>query len=298
MFREAFDMYLATESIRSVKSIQKAEKRFFGMVEHFFTVERNLTSLDQVKTEDLQLLTNWLALPQKTADFEKEAWCKTTNAGFLKSLKALLTKAFHTERIKKNPAAYWKIPRGKSKQRRPMTIQEFNQIYIAAPEWFRPILAFIRLTGARGASVAGLTWDDVDFEQRTIKLHTNKGGGSDLLFPLYDTLQTFMLQVKSEHRARHNYIFSDRRGNPVTAGIISTTGSRLIKRCGLVGVVLYGLRHALAAELTRKGTPLEITRQVLGHSNIAQTAHYSKMVGNEAVSKALDDVRPKELVHV
>ncbi len=59
----------------------------------------------------------------------------------------------------------------------------------------------------------------------------------------------------------------------------------------LNGVVLYGLRHAIGAELTAAGVPLEITRQAMGHSSVNQTSHYAKGIASSVVGDAFAQIR-------
>ena len=171
-------------------------------------------------------------------------------------------------------------------------------IHALAPEWFQPILTFMKMTGSRGASIATLTWGDIDFEKGLLILKSRKGGVrriKEIPFPLYPALQEFLSAeyFRQTDPAPESFVFKGPEGNPVSAQDISTAGSQLIKKAGLRGVVLYGLRHALAVELTTAGVPLEITRQAMGHSSISQTSHYASGLASQAVADALNSIRKK-----
>ncbi len=202
----------------------------------------------------------------------------------------------HTDRILKNPCELWKVPRGTSERRRAMTAEEYAVLYASAPEWFRPVIAFIRLTGCRGASVEALKWEDVDFTAGVVRLKSRKGGLKKMKvipIPLYPALEELLQSEKAKfYQSMSSPVFWGKLGTPVTAQEISTEGSRLIRKV-LPGakVVLYGLRHAIAVELTEAGVPLEITRQAMGHSSVQQTSHYAQGIRSSAVADAFAQIR-------
>ena len=54
---------------------------------------------------------------------------------------------------------------------------------------------------------------------------------------------------------------------------------KYIGRAGLVdkGYTLHCLRHTFATNLLNAGMPIEVLRDLLGHSNLQQTQHYAKL---------------------
>jgi integrase len=293
---EALSIFLETDSAQKAERSQRADRRFFKIALLYFTgLGRKYCS--DIELEDIQRFALWLEKPQSIGGIEKEAWAQPSIALRFQTLKKLFRKLFLTERIRRNPFDLFKVDRGQSRRRRPMTLVEFEKIQTLAPDWVRPVLAFMRLTGARGASIAMLTWGDVDFERHGLILKSRKGGArrmKEIHFPLYPALEELLEKERFkylEHPPPESPIFLGPSGQPVTAQDISTAGSRLIKRAGIKGVVLYGLRHAIATELTEAGVPLEITRQAMGHSSIGQTSHYASGIASKAVSDALELIR-------
>ncbi len=295
-----FQLFLESDSAQKTPRGAKADAYFLGVALHFMNKVRQLEYIDQVRLEDLQILQRWLSEPQQIGLAKKEAWSDTTVEYYTRIIKKFFRKMHATDRIAKNPCAIWKVPRGTAEVRRPMSLQEFEQIYAASPEWFRPILTFLRMTGSRGASVAALTWADVDFKSRIVILRSRKGGLKQTklipipMYPaLYDFLYKAVLDVQDFERPplTSDPVFWGPRGIAVTAQEITSEGSRLIKKLGLKGVVLYGLRHAVGAEMTAAGIPLEITRQAMGHSSVTQTSHYAKGIASSVVSEAFARIR-------
>ncbi len=299
---EEFQLFLATDSAQKSARSAKADAYFLGIVLHFFTSARQLEYIDQVRLEDLQLLQIWLAKEQTLPGGKiKAPWGDPTLEFYSRVLKKFFRKMFHVERCTRNPCTLWKVPKGSAIQRRPMNMQEFEAVYAAAPDWFQPILMFIRLTGSRGASVASLTWEDVHFDSHTLILRSRKGGLKQIKLipiPMYPALFEFLETEKAKIlNTNLKYpVFWGPKGTAVTAQEISSEGSRLIRKVvKLSGVVLYGLRHAIAAEMTAAGIPLEITRQAMGHSSVAQTSHYAKGIASSVVSDAMASIRGRNL---
>lgn len=294
---EAFKSFLETDSAKKTQKSQDADRRFFKICLYFFG-SRNRQFVSEVELEDVELFSLWLEKEQVLGQFKKEAWAQPSIALKMQVLKKLFRKLFLTERIKRNPFDLFRVDRGTSKKRRPMAPEEFDQIFGLAPEWFKPILRFMRLTGSRGASVATLTWGDVDFEHGALTLRSRKGGVrrvKEIPFPLYPALRdllAFELLRLAKAPIPESNIFKGPSGHPVTAQDIATAGSQLIKKAGLSGkVVLYGLRHAIATEMCEAGIPLEIIRQAMGHSSITQTSHYASGISSKSVSEALEKIR-------
>lgn len=296
---EAFKSFIQTESAQKAPRSRNADKRYFFITRWFFENERRVSMADEVTFEDLQLFQLWASKPQKCGDVSKDTWDDTTISRCAKLLKQVFRKLERMGRVKKNPAEFWKVPCGTSGRRRPMTESEFQALHLAAATWFKPILQFMRLTGARGASVAGLLWSDIDFNAKRIILRSRKGGlkkTKEIILPLYDDLYWFLISIRNLvvlDNLDHPVFFNQARF-PITADTISAYGHTLIKQCGFEGLVLYGLRHAIAVDMTKAGISLETTRQGMGHSNISQTSDYARGIGLDSVAEAFNQIRPSK----
>lgn len=293
---EAFKSFLEIESAQKTKANAKADERFFEIVRHFLGKERGLQLVEEVGVEDLQRLQLWLAPARQIGPMTKDDWSDTTIAHHCKVLKTVFKKLLAMERIQKNPAAHWTIPAGESEKRRPMTAEEFGRIYELASERERAILLTMRLTGARGASIAALTWGEINLTDCTMLLRSRKGGRKKVktvVIPIFPALLEALTKIWNQHPSKvpNAAVFLDENDRPVSAHWISVRGSRLIQRAGLKGVVLYGLRHALATDLIAAGVSGEITRQIMGHSDERQLKEYTSHLELENLSKALVKIR-------
>lgn len=288
LLKDAFASFLETESELKTEASKKADSWFFDLALSYFNAQ-SLFHVEQITLEDLQKSRIFMQKSRK--------WSDTTTASRCKLLKAVFNKLMISGRIAKSPAEHWKIPTGTAKRRRPMTRQEFQKLMnLEMPSWLRPVLHFIRLTGARGATVASLKWRDVDYEKRTVYLSSRKGklrSTKVVPFPIYDELLNLFDSLSLANGMPNSFVFTDQYNEPLTGHQISDAAHRLIKRSGLDGVVLYSLRHSLAVDLTEAGVSMEITRQLMGHSNISQTQAYAQGVGHDSLKNSVDLIRGK-----
>ncbi len=298
----AFANYLAIDSKQKTEASQKSDTRFLAIAEYYFKGHK-LALLDQVGLESLEIFERWLGQPQKCGSIAKPAWLQQSIARHCKVLKVIFKKAYHSGKIPRNPAEIWRISRGNPGKRRPMTWEEFEKILVLAPHWYKPILHALAFTGARPVAIADLCWSDVDFARATLKLKSRKGGKNKMktiLIPMIPELSRMLSELWNQRAGGPvsaniptQRVFINDRQEIVTASMISKTGSRLIKKAGLNGVVLYCIRHALATDLLSAGVDSDIARRILGHSDPRMLDEYTSHLGTEQLQKALTLVRGK-----
>ncbi len=141
----------------------------------------------------------------------------------------------------------------------------------------RLIIELILLTGLRVSEVLGITPDDIDFRNRTIRIH-GKGSRDRTVYPprelLYDLrdymadkgAQTKFGMPKSqrdfEHIERQNRIFTLTRQRVF----------QIIK--DLSGRSPHKLRHTFAVNYLEAGGDLRTLQKILGHSSLKTTSIY------------------------
>jgi integrase/recombinase XerD len=142
------------------------------------------------------------------------------------------------------------------------------------------ILALLSRLGLRCCEVAGLCLDDIDWRAGEVTIR-GKGSATERL-PL----------PRDVGEALVDYL---RDGRPVSAGFrevfvtakaprrrLSPTAVTHVvgcacKRVGMAPVGAHRLRHTLACELLRVGTPLAQIAPILRHASVATTAIYAKV---------------------
>lgn len=291
---ESFASYLETTSPKKSLSSQKIDKRVLAITQYYFEKVLGQTLMNEIRVEHLERFEIWASEPQKCGVISKEPWSPSSILRHGKTIKSIFRKAFLTDRIRRDPAALWKLQGGDpAERRRPMTDEEFDQILAAAPEWYKPILRILAATGARPSSIARLQWKDIEVAKATLYLTTRKGGRNREKrnpFPITDEIREILHQIDSKN-VKHVFL---KDGQPISGPLISITGHRLIRELGLEGVVIYGLRHKFATDLLRNNTSTDLARRLMGHSSEKMLKEYSSHLGIESLENAVSSMRKKQ----
>lgn len=83
-------------------------------------------------------------------------------------------------------------------------------------------------------------------------------------------------------------VFCTLTGKKLDGGYVRRTFAEKAKRAGVLRRVHpHGLRHTFASNMSRAGQPIEIIRDALGHSTLAVTDHYLRVVSGARVIDAM-----------
>lgn len=155
------------------------------------------------------------------------------------------------------------------------------------PEELPAAVAAIRLllfTGCRRTEILALRWDQVDFEQRCLRLPTSKTGAKVVY------LNAPALEVLSNvKRVRDNpYVIVGQRAKQHLADIAGPW-RRIRARAGLSDLRLHDLRHSFASAGAAAGLSLQMIGKMLGHAQTATTARYAHLA-DDPVRQAVEQV--------
>jgi integrase len=138
-------------------------------------------------------------------------------------------------------------------------------------------------TGARYGEIADLRWNQIDLENRLVRLWRPKVQNESVLFMtdrVHDVFQQRKLASASEH------VFTNRQGGP--RGYAAQSIKKSFNRAGLTDCTIHTLRHTHATRLIQNGLSLYEVRSVLGHSDIKTTLRYAHLEQTDVTSKARD----------
>lgn len=279
--------------IKKGKVSHTTDKRYFNLLFHFLTEVRGLEYLKSVKLQDLETFQVWLGEQMSYDGKPMKMGPATVNRAF-NSIRHLFKKHVQWGSIDASPAICLDRLNAEENQRRAMTSDEFVLALKKAPEWFKPVFTFIHLCGTPPSCIERLTWEDVDFAgcKYTIKrMKGREGKLKRISLPLTDAAAVILLELRSRYKDGVLAVFRNEDGHPLNADRCSKVGNDAIRSAGLSGVVLYGLRHGLATDLTNANVSIEIVRQALGHASITTTQRYVKQLKSETLTNALSIVR-------
>jgi len=210
---------------------------------------------------------------------------KTTVNHYLKILKRLFNVAIDWGYTTVNPVKRIKFYSEKdSLKERILTQEEEDRLLQAASERLRAILVVALHTGMRRREILDLNWEQIDFEDRLIKIHKAKSGKPrkvDINSILFDEL----LKLKAEKR-NNPYVFCNTdTSKPLVT--VRRSFENACRRAGIVGLRFHDLRHTFASRLIELGVDIIKVKELLGHSTVKITERYTHP-GREEKRKAVE----------
>ena len=165
--------------------------------------------------------------------------------------------------------------------------------------------------GLRREEILGLTWNAIDFKNKSITIRKTVGRGkydgvtqflikdipknksSYRTLPMFDFIADLLKKYKEKYKLNEkifgNTYITDYKdficlmdnGELVKPDYLDRTFSRILKENGFRHIRLHDLRHSCATLLLRNGVPLPEIQKWLGHSNIITTQRYSHLDQND-----------------
>jgi integrase len=196
----------------------------------------------------------------------------------------------------RNPFATVRRPRVAAAEARFLEPHQVTRLLDAAHESrYRPLFEFLVHTGLRRGEALALTWDDIDLENRLIRVrgtlarvngvltvHEPKSAKSRRSIPLSDPATDVLLLVRDRTDAEREraaelwvnsrYVFVTEIGEPCDPRNALRALTVAARRADMDGVGLHTLRHSAASVMLSQGVPLNVVSQILGHSGISITA--------------------------
>ncbi|MGI5250069.1 tyrosine-type recombinase/integrase [Actinacidiphila glaucinigra] len=229
-----------------------------------------------------------------------------------KVLRSALSAACREELISRNVASIVEPPQVEQRDLSPWSLDETLDFLAAArtdPLYAAFVIAIA--LGFRRGEIIGLRWQDVDLEQRVIRVRKQrqrvhgevydddpKGRRRKQSLPLpamcvaplrwQRMRQAAMRERAGEQWTESDYVFTTRTGRPVEPRNLYRSFTRVAGNAGLRVIRLHDARHGCATLLTAAGVAPRVVMEILGHSQIAVTmnvyTHVVQDTQREAVS--------------
>jgi len=141
------------------------------------------------------------------------------------------------------------------------------------------IMMLVARLGLRSVEVARLELRDVDWRAGELVVRGKARRQDRLPLPadVGEALAAYLARGRAPAGARRLFLTCCAPRGPIRADLVGDVVERACRRAGLPRVGPHRLRHALAAELLRRGAGLAAIGQVLRHQDLATTALYAKV---------------------
>ena len=259
--------------------------------------------LDEIKPFHVQELINFLATPSGRVDKKGEKLAPATIRRYLTILQSIMTMAWKQEYIQSNPADTRRLEISKivTPEVEAFSNEEIADILKMAqlePIHIHAVIATAIYTGARRGEIAGLKWEDVDFEKRTmyirrsvvklvgqepeIKLPKTISSIRQMAIPqaLCDVLQELKKEqdrkkaLLGEKWHEEGFLFTDWCGHVMHPHTPTKQFDKFLKKYGFRHLKFHGLRHSSATYLLSNGCDIKTVSKRLGHTSIDTTNIY------------------------
>jgi integrase len=227
-------------------------------------------------------------------------------------MRMLLRVAKKWKVLKEDIASMLEPPKLIKKEMNVWTIEEVNTfLTFTQKSRYHPVFFLAAYTGMRKGEILGLTWEDVDFAEKTISVNKTLFRGTNesilqspktrssnrAIYMDDDIIRVLKKQKVNQNLERlkyggvykeHNMVFAQETGDFVNPNAVSNMFTRFIEQAGLPKIRFHDLRHTHATLLLEMKKNPKIVAERLGHSTVATTLDVYSHVGH-AVKKEVSE---------
>ncbi len=159
-------------------------------------------------------------------------------------------------------------------------VEDFWKVYGKADREDRAMLLALLHTAGRRSEVLHLTWEDVDFRQKKIRLSTCKtrdGSRKRVWLSMTRALHDTLAEHRMHSGGNSEYVFTSK-----TTGAPYVDRKHFVERlCARASVKKFGYHgiRGLSATLLAQDLPVQEIQGILRHANLTTTARYVRSLG-------------------
>ena len=251
-----------------------------------------------------------------------EALADKTLRHYYGLVSAILGAAVQMQAIPDNPALRVVKPKGTKKEAAYLDDKQALQVMEAlttAPLKWRTAIMLLLYSGMRRGELCGLTWDDLDFDNKLIHItkanqylpgkgvfeKDTKNQASNRVIKLPDEMFALLIEYRgwqAQERLKmgdrwqdSGKVFTQENGQPIHPASITSWVRDFRKAHSLPHFTPHSLRHTLATLLIMQGVPVKAVSARLGHASQNTTnAVYSHAIqtvdamASDVIGKVLD----------
>jgi integrase len=263
--------------------------------------------LKKLTGRDLQKLYNEMRTNGRVREAQKEKNPGLSDSvvhGMHGLMHNALNQALREHLILWNPADDCIPPKIHKQEMKTLTAEQVGQYLQAADALGLLPMFFLELsTGLRKGELVALQWDDLDVENRLLRVNKqatiNRGDGGYTVAPpktqasvrqvaLSQQAVDLLVAEHEKHPDNPNLFPSPRTGEMYHPDSIAGLHKRILERAGLPSVRLHDLRHTFASLALQNGVDIKTVSGMLGHSDAAFTLRTYTHTSMEAQQQAAD----------
>lgn len=204
----------------------------------------------------------------------------------LMTIKQICKSAVHDGLIRKSPVIDIDLPRHVKNEKRALTADEKKAVKAAElDDRERAYISLLLGTGMRPAEVMALTWGDIDFKRKEIKVTKSltflKNGEPEVVYPKTNsgirTIQApdFVFNALLSYQGKTDslIVFNGKKGGNIARTTSKRTWARIKRKIEKAlgyetDLTEYCFRHNYCSELYYSGISLLEAKRLMGHSSL------------------------------
>lgn len=190
-------------------------------------------------------------------------------------LKSVLNRAVDWGYLRINPATMVKKFKEDVKEPIFLNKSEGSRLIGVAKGQIRTMIVLGLCSGLRKTEMFNLTWADVDFVEKQLRVRISKGK-SFRVIPLNDLLWKTLMshpRHKSSQFILHNSDGSKWKD-------VRWSFQKTVKEAGLPEKTFHSLRHSFVTNLVSEGVDLRVVQELAGHKDLRTTMRYAHLTPN------------------
>jgi len=272
----------------AVRYVPKSVQGYLTLVrQHLDWLGARGVSLGEVRSQDLLVYQGDLLALRKRDGRSYSTSHQMRQVTVLKSLYGFLHRRGY---LLTNPAGSLEYPHVEQRLPRSVLSREEARRLVMAPGTVAPcdlrdraILETLYATGIRAGELANLQLDDVDTEERLLRVVLGKGRKDrnvPLTRPAAEAIEAYLLHARPRIRgAKHStLLFLAPRGGRMHDDTLNTLVRAWAKKARIEKhVTCHTLRHSAATHLLKGGADIRHIQKLLGHASLQTTERYTRV---------------------
>ena len=213
----------------------------------------------------------------------------------IRNIKAIFNKMVELGMLKNSK--FKSVRQFKIEKKKILSIETVDIVRILSccnDDQLRQIIRFTLLTASRISEVLNLKIKDIDFVRKIINIYQPKSNRYKVL-PLTEKLSNLLEEIiGNDSNDRERYLFYDKLKNnlylKLRADTVSKKFKKILRKLNLnEDFKFHSLRHSSITELIKNNVPLNVVKEIAGHTSINTTMIYSH-VKSEDIQQAVNSL--------
>lgn len=224
----------------------------------------------------------------------------------LRSLRAAFSYALRCGTIAANPFLGLRQVPVPQEERKVFTQDEIAQLLNAIDiQEIKDIVIFALTLGCRLGEIINIQISDLDMINRRIEIKNKKDfllkTRKNRVIPMTDSIYELFMSLRKkgnnsnviELSSASDYLFTNKYNIKLNRDYVSKTFKRFVNKCGFDPKLCFkSLRHTALSRMANNNVPLNIVKEIAGHSELKTTAIYLH-VDLEEMRKKLNSIEMK-----